>query len=155
MNDRIDAIVVQCLAKLVCFKKVAFNKTGAVNNGAAMAFGEIVVDHNFVAVVDQFFRDYTADVSCAARYENPHDLPLDFFSLTDSNIGLCLRRVRLNRLGRCDVKNTTTVIKRDELNSTPEIGNNLWPQRHETRTARTIARLRNCDAISDPRSDSR
>src|SRR5215813_10076960 len=75
----IDAIVVQCLAKLVCFKKIAFNKTGAVNNGAAMTFGKIVVDHNFVAVVYQFFRDDTADVSRAARYQNTHAFPLEKF----------------------------------------------------------------------------
>ena len=79
VNDRIGALLFQRLAKLVCLEQVAFNKIGAVNNGAAMSFGKIVVDHNFVAVFYQFFCDDTSDVPCAARYKYPHAFPLKSF----------------------------------------------------------------------------
>src|SRR5690348_13589863 len=78
MNDRIGSPVLQCLAKLVCVEQIAFNKIGAVNNGAAMSFAQIVVDHNFVAIFYEFFGYDTADVPRAARYKYPHAFPLEW-----------------------------------------------------------------------------
>jgi len=43
-------LLVQRLTQLVCVEQIAFNKSGAVNNGAAMSYGEIVVDDHVVAI---------------------------------------------------------------------------------------------------------
>ena len=60
------------MGKLVGLCEISLDKLSAIDDRLRMAFREIVVDHNRVAVADQLLGYYTSDIAGAAGHKYAH-----------------------------------------------------------------------------------